>query len=101
MVYFFGYEPPSSVDGSMGSGTSAKVTPGDARDGVQFPGLLESDLTLRLAPEIVRAHRACDQPIAHCMLEVRALHQPIRFNDYRTQKTDRSKADRIAMRAKP
>ncbi|HJX39141.1 MAG TPA: IS5 family transposase [Anaerolineae bacterium] len=100
-VYFYGYKGHVSLNAQTGLITSAMVTPGNAHDGRQFPGVLERDLALGLPVEIVAADRAYDDTRNHYMLKVRGVRSAIRLNDYRTQKKDKSKAGWVAMKANP
>jgi IS5 family transposase len=100
-VYFYGYKGHVSLNAQTGLITSATVTPGNAHDGRQFPGVVERDLALGVPVEIVAADRAYDDTRNHYMLKVRGVHSAIHLNDYRTQKKDKSKAGWIAMRAEP
>jgi len=100
-VYFYGYKGNVSLNAQTGLITNATVTPGNAHDGRQFPGVLERDLALGLPVEIVAADRAYDDTRNHYMLKVRGMHSAIHLNDYRTQKKDKSKAGWVAMRVKP
>lgn len=89
--YFFGYKTHCSLNAENGLITSVSVTPGNANDGHQMPGLLDKDRALGLPLGIVTADRGYDDGANHFLLQAQGLHSAIRLNDYRTQKKDANK----------
>ena len=81
--------------------TSLKVTPGNAPDGKQLPGLVAHDLEMGLPVEIVSADRGYDDGENHEFLWAHGIHSAIRLNAYRTRKKDKNKELWFAMLERP
>lgn len=97
--YFFGFKAHVSLNTCSELITSLTVTPGNAYDGHQLPGLVEADLAQGVPIETVTADRAYDDGDNHYLLETQGIQSAIVLNRYRTQKKDPNKQIWVELKA--